>query len=137
MMSEVELEMDQEMTQSEMELEDQELQEILEKEHLDLEGFLFQGTTGGVDSSLQEELNRIQQWFLWETHAKGYEKGNNSKKHDNKGVKTIKTTPGLATRNPGKKRRWEKKNQHLMECGKLMIDSGKMKDIASYSFKNL
>jgi len=104
MMSEVELEMDQEMTQSEMELEDQELQEILDKEHLDLEGFLFQGTTGGVDSSLQEELNRIQQWFLWETQAKGYEKGNNSNKHDNKGVKTIKTTPRLATRNPGKKK---------------------------------
>lgn len=40
MISDAELEMDQEMTQSEMELEDHELQEILDKEHLDLEGFL-------------------------------------------------------------------------------------------------
>lgn len=52
MMSDAELEMDPERTQSEMELED--------KEHLDLEGFLIQGTTGGVDSVPQEELNRIQ-----------------------------------------------------------------------------
>ena len=37
------------MTQSEMELEEAELQEILEREHLDLEGFLIQGTSGGVD----------------------------------------------------------------------------------------
>lgn len=49
-MSKVKLDMDQEMTQSEMEMEDQELQEILEREHLDLEGFLKQGTMGGLDS---------------------------------------------------------------------------------------
>ena len=36
MMSDTKLEMDQEMTQSEMEMEDHELQEILEKENLDL-----------------------------------------------------------------------------------------------------
>jgi len=48
------------MTQSEIELEECELQEILEGEHLDLEGFLIQGTTGGVESLPQEELNRIQ-----------------------------------------------------------------------------
>ena len=40
-MSDTEPEMDQEMTQSEMELEDNELQEILDREHLDLEGFLI------------------------------------------------------------------------------------------------
>ena len=40
MMSDVELDMGQEVTQSEMEMEDQELQEILDREHLDLEGFL-------------------------------------------------------------------------------------------------
>jgi len=48
-MSETELEMDQEMTQSKIDLEDQELQEILYQEHLDLEGFLLQGTTRGID----------------------------------------------------------------------------------------
>jgi len=39
-MSETELEMDQEMVQSETDLEEHELQEILDKENLDLEGFL-------------------------------------------------------------------------------------------------
>jgi len=41
MMSDGGLEMDQEMTQSEMELEYHEPQEILDNEHLDLEGFLI------------------------------------------------------------------------------------------------
>ena len=58
-MSNGELEMDQEMTQSEMEMEDHELQEILDREHLDLEGFLKKGTMGGVDSLPQEEFNRV------------------------------------------------------------------------------
>ena len=59
-MNETRLEMDQEMTQSETDMEDHELQEILDKEHLDLEGFLKQGTTVGLDSLPQEECNRIQ-----------------------------------------------------------------------------
>jgi len=41
MINETELEMDMEMTQSEIDLEDHELQEILKKENLDLEGFLM------------------------------------------------------------------------------------------------
>jgi len=49
----------------------------------------------------------------------------------------MKSTPRLATRNPGKKRGRKKQNERLMECGKLMIDSGKMKDLTSYSFTNL
>jgi len=49
----------------------------------------------------------------------------------------MKTTLGLATRNPRKKRGRKKQNELLMECGKLMIDSGKMKDLANYSFTHL
>ena len=40
MLSDPEPKMDKQMTQSEMEMEDHELQEILDREHLDLEGFL-------------------------------------------------------------------------------------------------
>lgn len=40
MLSNAELEMDKEMTQSLMETEDHDLLEILDREHLDLEGFL-------------------------------------------------------------------------------------------------
>jgi len=58
-MSETEMEMDQEMTQSEIDLEDHELQEILDKENLDLERFLRQGTKGGIDLLPQEECTRI------------------------------------------------------------------------------
>ena len=60
MLSNGELEMDQEMTQSEMEMEDHEVQEILDRQHLDLEGFLKHGTMGGVESLPQEEFNRVQ-----------------------------------------------------------------------------
>ena len=60
MLNNEELERDQEMTPSEMETEDHELQDILDREHLDLEGFLKQGTTGGVDSLPQEEFNKVQ-----------------------------------------------------------------------------
>ena len=104
MMSEIELEMDLEMSQSETNLEDHELQEILDKEHLDLEGFLMQGTTGGVDSLPQEDCNRIQQLFLWETQESELGIGKTIDKQENKGVKIVKPTPGLATRNAGKKR---------------------------------
>jgi len=52
-------------------------------------------------------------------------------------VKTLKTTSGLAPRKPRKKRGKKKQNKLLMECGKLMIDSGKMKDLTSYYFTNI
>jgi len=45
----VELDRDQEMTLSELGTKDHELQDILEREHLDLEKFLEEGTTKGVD----------------------------------------------------------------------------------------
>jgi len=48
------------MTQSEMEMENDELQEILQRENLDLEGFLKQGTMGGVESLPQEEFTGVQ-----------------------------------------------------------------------------
>jgi len=55
------------------------------------------------------------------------EKQRKNERQGNEGVKAMKTTPGLAPRNPGKKRGRKKQNDLLMECGKLMIDSGKMK----------
>ena len=63
--------------------------------------------------------------------------GTTTEKLEIKGVKTMKPSPGLAPRNAGKKRGRKKQKELLMECGKLMIDSGKMKDITSYSFTNL
>ena len=92
------------MTQSETDLEDHVLQEILEKEHLDLEGFLMQGTMGGIDSLPQEDCNRIQQLFLWKNQENGLDKGKTIDKQEYRGVKTIKSTPGLASRNARKKR---------------------------------
>jgi len=137
MMFESEMDMDQEMTQSEMEMEDNELQEILDRENLDLEGFLSNGTMGGVESLPQEECNRIKQLFLWKTQAKGLVEANNIERPGNHGMKAVKSTPELDPRNPRKKRGRKKQNELLMECGKLMIDSGKMKDLTSYSFTNL
>eukprot|EP00253_Pinus_taeda_P007713 PITA_07713 len=55
-------------------MEDHKLQEILEKENLDLEGFLKQGTMEGVDSLPPEEYNKVQQLLLWKTETTGLEK---------------------------------------------------------------
>ncbi len=49
----------------------------------------------------------------------------------------MKNTMGLDTRNLSKKRGRKKQNELLTECGKLMIDSSKMKDLANYSFTNI
>jgi len=102
-MNESEMDMDQEMTQSEMELEDNELQEILDRENLYLEGFLSKGTTGEVESLPQEECNRIKQLFLWKTQEKSLVEDNSIERPRNHGRKAVKSTPGLAPRNPGKK----------------------------------
>jgi len=51
---------DQEMTPSEVGTEDQELNEILERENLNLGKFLNQGTSKGIDSLPQEEFDRVQ-----------------------------------------------------------------------------
>jgi len=50
----MELYRDQEVTPSKVGTKDHELQEILDREHLDLEKFLEQGTTKGMDSLPQE-----------------------------------------------------------------------------------
>ena len=65
------------------------------------------------------------------------ERQRNDERQGNEGVKTMKNTPRLAPRNQGRKRGRKKKNELLMECGKLKIDSSKMKDLTSYSFTNL
>jgi len=74
---------------------------------------------------------------LWKTQERGLDKGRSIHKQEHRGVKTIKSTPGLAAKNPGNKSGRKKKNELFMECGKLMIDSGKMKDLTSYSFTNI
>ena len=48
------------MAPSEAGMEDHELQDILEKENLDLETFLEQGITKGVHSLRKQEFNRVQ-----------------------------------------------------------------------------
>lgn len=48
----------------------------------------------------------------------------------------MEITSGHSTKNPGKKRGRKRENELLSECGKLMINSGKMKDATNYSFTN-
>jgi len=47
------------MTPSEVGTKDYELQEILDKENMDLEKFLEQGTTIGVESPPKENYDRV------------------------------------------------------------------------------
>jgi len=72
-----------------------------------------------------------------ENSAKGMERQRNNERQANEAMKTMKSTSSLAPRNLGKKRGREKQNELLIECGKLMIDSSKMKDLASYTFTNI
>lgn len=51
---------DHEMTPSEAGMKDHELQEILERENLDLETFLEQGIIKRVDSLPKEDFDRVQ-----------------------------------------------------------------------------
>lgn len=53
------------MNPSETGTEDHELQEILDKENLDLEQFLEQGKNRGVDSLPKEDCDQVQQVYLW------------------------------------------------------------------------
>lgn len=52
------------MTQSESGTEDQDLQEILERENLELEKFLEQGGNLGINSIPHEDVDKVQQIFL-------------------------------------------------------------------------
>ena len=90
-----------------------------------------------MDSLPLEKFKRVQQLFIWKTQTIGLEKQGNNERQGSEGVKAMKTTPRLAPRNPRKKRGRKKQNELLMECGKLMIDLGKMKELSSYSFANL
>lgn len=68
--STMELGRDHEMTPREGGMEDQDLQEIPERENLELEKFLEEGSNKGIDSLPQEEINRVQQLFLNRSHKK-------------------------------------------------------------------
>ena len=72
-----------------------------------------------------------------ENSGKRFGSQKNYDSQDNEGVKKMKVASRLAPRNPGRKRRGKKQKELLIECGKLMINSGKMKDLTSYSFTNL
>ena len=133
-LSTMEVEKDPEMTQSESGTEDQDLQEILERENLELEKFLEWGRNLGINSIPEEDMDKVQQIFLNKAHqtVAGVKRG-----HDNqekKGTSSIGLITGKLTKNPGKRRGRKRQKELLLECGKLMIDSGRMKDLSSYSF---
>jgi len=102
-----------------------------------LEKFLEQGTTKGVDLLPQEEFNRVEKLFLCRIQEKGSGVKRNHDSQDNGWVKMMEATLGQAPMNLGRKRRRKKQNEILIECGKLMINSGKMKALTSYSFTNI
>lgn len=94
--------MDHEMTQSEAGIEDHELQEILVKENLDLEKFLEQGMTKGVDSLPQEEFYKVQQLFLRRSQSKRSGVKINHEIQEQRGVKMMKETQRQSPKNRGK-----------------------------------
>ena len=99
------------MNPSEAGMEDHELQEILHKENLDLEKFLEQGMTKGVDSLPKEEFDRVQQIFLWRSQSKSSRVKINHDSQENRGNNTMEETPGHSSKNPGRKRGRKRKNE--------------------------
>lgn len=100
----MELSRDHEMTPSEAGTEDHELQEILERENLDLEKFMEQGITKGVDSLPKEEFATVQKLFLWRSQTKCSGVKRNHDSQENMGVKMMEDTPMHSSKNPGRKR---------------------------------
>ena len=103
-LSTMEVEKDQEMTQSESGTEDQDLQEILERENLELEKFLEQGGNLGLNSIPQEDVDKVQQIFLNKAHqtAVGVKRGHDNQ--ENKGTSSIGLITRKLTKNPSKRR---------------------------------
>lgn len=79
----------QEMTPSEVGTEDHELQEILDKENLDLEQFLEPKKNKGVDWLPNEEHAWVQQLYLWRTQLKGNSVKRNHDIQEQSGVKMM------------------------------------------------
>lgn len=104
---------DQEMTPSEGGMKDQDLQEILDKENLELEHVLEQGTNKGIDSLPQEEFDRVQQLFLRRSQTKAVGVKRNHDSQENKGVRQMEITSRYSTKNPGKKRGRRRQNELL------------------------
>ena len=99
----VELIRDHKMTPSEAGMEDHELQEILERENLDLEKFLEQGITKGVDSLPKEEFDRVKKIFLWRSQTKCFGGKINHDSQEKRGVKTMEDTRIHSSKNLGRK----------------------------------
>lgn len=68
---------------------------------------------------------------------KGSEVKRNHDIMKNKWAKIMDDTLMYSSKNLGRKRERKKQNELLAECGKLMINSGKMRDLTSYPFTKL
>jgi len=133
----MEISRDQQMTPSEAGIEDHELQEILDRENLDLEKFMEQGKNIGVDSLPKEDYDRVQQLFLWRSQVKGAGVKRNHESQEPSGVKMMENPRAQSPKNSCRKIGRKRQNELMNECGKLLINSGKIKDLTSYSFTNL
>jgi len=100
----MEIEKDHDTTQSESGREDQDLQEIMERENLELETFLERGGNLGINSIPQEDVDKVQQLFLNKSHQidAGVQRVHDNQ--ENKGTSTIGLITGKLTKNPGKRR---------------------------------
>lgn len=100
----MEISRNHEITPSEAGTEDHELQEILVRENIDLEKFMEQGMTKGMDSLPKEAYDRVQQLFLWRSQLTGSGVKINHASQENIGVKMMEETHAQSPKNPGRKR---------------------------------
>jgi len=90
-----------------------------------------------VDSLLKEEYGRVQQLFLWRSQSKVTRVKINHESQEYRGVKMMEERQAQSLKNLGRKKGRKRQKELLNECGKLLINSIKMKELMIYSFTNL
>ena len=90
-----------------------------------------------MDSLPKEDYDRVQKLFLWRSQANEAGVKRNHESEEASGVKMMENSQAQSPKNSGRKRGRKRQNELLIECGKLVINEGKMKDLTSYSFINL
>ena len=122
------------MVLSEQGTEDLELDEILEKEGLDLNSIMEKWKQKGIDKVPEEEINRINHLFLARQDAisKGMKQGRGATK--SLGIKSQTLHHTQASSQYKRKRGRRSDKEALLELGQLLINSGKMKALEAFSF---
>ena len=124
---------DEEMSISEAGTEDIELNDILEREGMDLNTMVEQWKERGLEHIPEEEMERFNFLFLaqQEAETKGQKRGHGATKGLGIKVQGLDQTNQKAK--PRCKRGIQSNNEALQELGQMLLKSGKMKPLEAFT----